>query len=86
MDAVKTTLEEAYADEPFVRILADGKLADTKHVTMTNFCEIGCVYDEHTNNLIVTSTIDNLTKGASGQAVQCMNIICALDETMGLVG
>ena len=86
MDAVKATLEKAYIDEPFVRILADGKLADTKHITMTNVCEIGCVYDEHTNSLIITSTIDNLTKGASGQAVQCMNIICGLNETLGLLG
>ena len=84
MDAVKSTLNDAYAGEPFVRILPDGKLADTKHVTMTNFCEIGYVHDEHTNTLIVTSTIDNLTKGASGQAVQCMNIMCDLEETMGL--
>lgn len=86
LDAVRSTLEKTYADEPFVRVLAAGKLADTKHVTMTNFCEIGCVYDEHTDNLIVTSTIDNLTKGASGQAVQCMNIICGLEETTGLLG
>jgi N-acetyl-gamma-glutamyl-phosphate reductase len=86
MDAVKDILEKAYADEPFVRILSDAKLADTKHVTMTNVCEIGCVYDEHTNTLIVTSSIDNLTKGASGQAVQCMNIMCGLDESAGLIG
>lgn len=85
-EAARNCLENAYAKEFFVRVLPEGKLADTKHVTMTNFCEISCVYDEHTGNLIVTSAIDNLTKGASGQAVQCMNIACGLDETMGLIG
>jgi len=84
LDAVNAALKSAYADEQFVRLLPSGKLADTKHVTMTNFCEIGWVYDKHTGNLIVTSSIDNLTKGASGQAVQCMNIICGLEENTGL--
>lgn len=85
LEAAMETLEQTYAEEPFVRILPEGKLADTKNVTMTNVCEIGCVFDQHTGNLIVTSTIDNLTKGASGQAVQCMNIICGLDEKTGLI-
>jgi N-acetyl-gamma-glutamyl-phosphate reductase len=78
-------LQNAYGTEPFVKVLPCGTLADTKHVTMTNFCEIGHVFDEHTGKLIVTSAIDNLTKGASGQAVQCMNIIFGLDETEGLL-
>lgn len=73
-----------YKNEMFVRILADGKFADTKNVTMTNSCEIGFAYDEHTGKLIVTSAIDNLTKGAAGQAVQCMNIMFGLEESFGL--
>ncbi|NLG13354.1 MAG: N-acetyl-gamma-glutamyl-phosphate reductase [Lentisphaerae bacterium] len=77
-------LNQTYKNEPFVRILKKGQLADTKHVTMTNFCEIGCAYDKRTNRIIVSSVIDNLTKGASGQAVQIMNIICGYDETTGL--
>ena len=52
---------------------------------MTNCCEIGYNYDSHTNKVIVTSCIDNLTKGASGQAVQCMNIRFGLPETEGLL-
>ena len=84
-DAVKNTLDTAYAAEKFVRILPQGELADTKHVTLTNFCEIGHVYDKHTGNIIVTSVIDNLTKGASGQAVQCMNIMTGKGETEGLL-
>jgi N-acetyl-gamma-glutamyl-phosphate reductase len=83
--AVLEALESAYADEFFVKVLPCGTLSDTKHVTGTNFCEIGHTYDEHTGKVIITSTIDNLTKGASGQAVQCMNIICGLPETTGLI-
>ena len=83
--AVFETLEKAYKDEFFVKVLPCGTLSDTKHVTRTNFCEIGHTYDKHTGKIIITSTIDNLTKGASGQAVQCMNIICGLDEKAGLI-
>ena len=68
-----------------MRILPAGKLPDTKYVTMTNCCEIGYTFDTHTNKLIVCSVIDNLTKGASGQAVQCMNIRFGLDESTGLL-
>ena len=71
-------------DEPFVRVLAPGKLAETKHITLTNMCEIGCVYDERTNRLIVSSAIDNLTKGASGQAVQNLNLMCGFPEITAL--
>ena len=77
-------LHAAYDGEPFVRVLGAGKLADTKHVTMTNRCEIGCLYDARTNRLIVSSAIDNLTKGASGQAVQNLNLVCGFPETAGL--
>lgn len=85
-DAARATacLQEAYEGKPFVRVLDKGELADTKHVTMTNCCEIGCAYDERTNRLIVSSAIDNLTKGASGQAVQCLNIRLGIPEQAGL--
>ena len=83
--AALDALRRAYAGEPFVRVLPEGQLADTKHVTMTNMCEIGCAFDRRTGRLIVSSVIDNLTKGASGQAIQCMNILCGLDETAGLL-
>lgn len=83
-DDVGNTLHSAYDDEPFVRILPGGKLADTKHVTLTNVCEIGYAYDAHMERVILSSAIDNLTKGASGQAVQCLNILCGFPETMGL--
>ena len=84
-EAIAATYAKAYGSERFVRVLAEGKLPDTKHVTLTNSCEIGYAYDEHTGNLIVCSVIDNLTKGASGQAVQDMNIRFGLDEATGLL-
>ena len=81
---ISDVFEQYYGNEPFIRMLPDGKLADTKHVTMSNICEIGYVIDKRTNKLIITSAIDNLTKGAAGQAVQCMNIMCGFDEVLGL--
>jgi N-acetyl-gamma-glutamyl-phosphate reductase len=77
--------EKAYANEQFVRVLGAKKFSDTKYVTMTNCCEIAYNIDSHTNKVIVTSAIDNLTKGASGQAVQCMNIIFDFEESEGLI-
>ena len=84
-ETIAATLEQAYAAETFVRVLPAGKLADTKHVTLTNMCEIGYAFDEHTNRVVLSSAIDNLTKGAAGQAVQCMNIICGFPESSGLL-
>lgn len=82
---IETALTQAYQTAPFVRVLPAGKLADTKHVTLTNVCEIGFTYDPHTKKLILSSAIDNLTKGASGQAVQAMNIVYNFNETTGLL-
>jgi len=77
-------LRETYADEPFVRVLNAGELADSKHVTWTNRCEIGVAVDKRTGRAIISSAIDNLTKGGSGQAVQCFNIVAGFPETTGL--
>ena len=82
--AVSEALNEAYDDEPFVQVLPCGSTAETKHVETTNTCEIGHAFDEHSGKIVITSAIDNLTKGASGQAVQCANIVFGLDETAGL--
>ena len=75
---------DAYADEPFVRLLPKGTLPDTKHVTQTNYLDLAWRLDRRTGRLIVMSAIDNLVKGASGQAVQCFNILCGFNETAGL--
>lgn len=71
-----------YESEPFVRIV---EIAQTKNVINTNYCDIAIDVDSRTNNIIVTSTIDNLIKGAAGQAVQNMNILFGIDETCGLL-
>tara|TARA_B100000686_G_scaffold343642_1_gene424839 strand:- start:55 stop:1089 length:1035 start_codon:yes stop_codon:yes gene_type:complete len=73
-----------YTAEPFVRILEPGQFAGTHNVTRSNVCHIGVQVDKRNNRLIITSAIDNLVKGASGQAVQNMNIIMGIDETIGL--
>ncbi len=73
-----------YKDEPFIRVLSEGKLPEIKNVAGSNYCEIGVVSDNRTWRLIVITAIDNLRKGASGQAIQNMNIMCGFEETMGL--
>jgi N-acetyl-gamma-glutamyl-phosphate reductase len=77
--------EEFYKGEPFVRVLPEGKIPGIKNVVNSNFCEIGIKLDERTNRFIIVSTIDNLVKGASGVAVQNMNIMFGMDETLGLI-
>ena len=71
--------------EPFVRLLDAKSLPDTKNVTGSNVIEIAWRLDPRTGRLLVISALDNLTKGASGQAVQSMNILCGFPETAGLV-
>lgn len=75
---------EVYANEPFIRISSLAKLPQTKQVTGSNYCDIGLQVDERTNRLIVISVIDNLIKGAAGQAVQNMNLMFGFPEMMGL--
>mgnify|MGYP000430427044 CR=1 FL=1 len=77
---IEKSLNNAYDCERFVRILPKGKLADTKHITLTNVCEVGFALDKHTGKVILSSAIDNLTRGASGQAVQCFNLIFDFPE------
>jgi N-acetyl-gamma-glutamyl-phosphate reductase len=76
---------KAYGQEPFVRLLAGKALPDTKNVVGTNVIEIAWRLDPRTGRLIVMSAEDNLVKGASGQAVQSLNILCGFPETAGLV-
>ena len=75
----------AYANEPFVRLLEGKALPDTKNVVGTNVIEIAWRLDPRTGRLIVMSAEDNLVKGASGQAVQSMNLMCGFPETAGLM-
>jgi len=85
LDEIYACWEKAYADKPFVSVLPTGTFPDTKHVVGTNRCDFSAVHDPRTDNLIVTSVIDNLVKGASGQAVQIMNLKYGFQETAGLL-
>lgn len=75
-----------YAGEPFVRILPEGRLPNINQVRGSNFCDIGLVIDPRTRRVIVVSAIDNLVKGAAGQALQNMNLMLDCQETEGLRG
>lgn len=76
--------KKVYKNEPFIRILYEDIFPNIKNVRGTNFCEIGIKVNKRTNTLIVVSAIDNLVKGASGQAVHNMNLMMGFDETEGL--
>lgn len=84
-EKISACYAKAYATEPFVRVLEGKALPDTKNVVGTNVCEIAWRLDPRTGRLIVMSAEDNLVKGASGQAVQSMNILCGWPETAGLM-
>ena len=77
-----------YKDEPFIRYVKDReglyRLPDPKVVAGSNFCDIGFEKDDHANRLVILTAIDNLVKGAAGQAVQCLNIMQSLGEKTGL--
>ncbi len=77
--------EKAYADEPFVRLYNPGHVPDLHAVARTNFCDIGVTFDPKTKRAVVVSAIDNLVKGAAGQAVQNMNLLLGYPETEGLL-
>jgi len=78
--------EQTYRDEPFVRVLPAGVPPATQHVRGSNCCDLSLQKDPRTGRLIVMSAIDNIVKGASGQAVQNMNLMNGFPETMGLMG
>jgi len=82
---IDAAFRESYADEPFVRLLDEKRLPDTKNVAGSNFIEIAWRHDPRTGRLMVMSAEDNLVKGASGQAVQCFNLMCGFEETAGLL-
>jgi len=84
IDRAYAVWREAYAGRPFVQVLASGETPDTAHVTGTNRVDVSAVHDPRTGNFVITSAEDNLMKGASGQAVQIMNLWCGFDETAGL--
>lgn len=83
-EQLQAVYEARYADEPFVDVLPQGEVPATRNVKGSNKCQLAVAYSAETNTIVVLSAEDNLVKGASGQAIQNMNIMFGLDETAGL--
>jgi N-acetyl-gamma-glutamyl-phosphate reductase len=82
---VANAFAESYGREPFIRLLGETGLPDTKNVVLTNFVDLAWRHDPRTGRIVLLSAEDNLTKGAAGQAVQSLNLMCGLPETTGLL-
>ncbi|MBP3949573.1 N-acetyl-gamma-glutamyl-phosphate reductase [Bacillus suaedae] len=81
---LRALYQQVYADEPFVRIRPMGQFPSTKEVYGSNYCDIGITYDERTERITVVSVIDNVVKGAAGQAIQNFNVMNGYEEGTGL--
>ncbi|MGA8144356.1 MAG: N-acetyl-gamma-glutamyl-phosphate reductase [Candidatus Acidiferrales bacterium] len=84
-DEIEALYRKFYAERPMVRLLAAGRLPELQHVAHTNFCDIGFALDEAGERLVIVSCLDNLGKGAAGQAVQNLNGMYGYPETAGLI-
>jgi len=84
-ERIRALYEDTYGHEPFVRLCPAGTFPATQHVRGSNCCDIGFACDERTGRIIVMSAIDNIAKGAAGQAVQNMNLMLGLEETSALL-
>jgi len=82
-EQIADAFEQTYRNEPFVRLVGE-TLPEIKHVAYTNFCDIGWRVDAGTRRLVIVSCIDNLVKGAAGQALQNFNVACGIEERTGL--
>jgi len=83
-DEVVKAFKEFYDGDEFVRVYDSGSLPEVKHISGSNYVGLGVVVDERLNRVVVVSCIDNLIKGAAGQAIQNMNLICGFEESTGL--
>jgi N-acetyl-gamma-glutamyl-phosphate reductase len=81
---LQSAYEEFYAGEPFVRVLPAGQLPSTKHVSGMNYVDVAVCRDDVCGRAVAFGVTDNIVKGLSGAAVQCMNLMCGFDETLGL--
>jgi N-acetyl-gamma-glutamyl-phosphate reductase len=84
-DDLLAVYQKVYGDEPFIRLYPPKQVPDLRAVTRTNYCDIGMHYDAKTGRAVVVSAIDNLVKGAAGQAIQNMNLALGFAETAGLL-
>ena len=85
VESILETYEQRYGTEPFIRLYNPGRLPDLRGVARTNFCDIGVALDAKSGRAVVVSAIDNLVKGAAGQAIQNMNLMLGYPETEGLL-
>jgi N-acetyl-gamma-glutamyl-phosphate reductase len=85
IEALYAAWRQAYEGRPFIQLLPAGETPDTASVAGTNRVDLSAVHDPRTGNFVLTSAVDNLVKGASGQAVQIMNLWCGFPETAGLI-
>ena len=85
IEALYAAWRQAYEGRPFIQLLPTGETPDTASVAGTNRVDLSAVHDPRTGNFVLTSAVDNLVKGASGQAVQIMNLWCGFPETAGLI-
>ncbi len=82
--AIRAMYEQFYQNERFVRVLPKGSAVNLRNVTFSNYCDISLHLDARTNSLVICSTIDNMVKGAAGQAIQNMNLLFGVNEAAGI--
>lgn len=84
LETVRSAYMQVWGNEPWIRVLPSGQLPETAHTRGSMFCDIGLVVDIRTGRLIILSAIDNLCRGAAGQALACANLVCGLPVDAGL--
>ncbi len=82
--AIENIYRNFYKDEPFIRVFPQAEAINPRNMRGANFCDLSCTYDLRTGNIVSSGAIDNLVKGAAGQAIQCMNLMVGFPETLGL--
>jgi N-acetyl-gamma-glutamyl-phosphate reductase len=83
---VEDIYQHFYKDEPFIRVFPQAESVNPRNMRGANFCDVSATYDSRTGHVISSGAIDNLVKGAAGQAIQCMNLMVGFPETLGLTG
>ena len=83
---IENIYQQFYQNEPFIRVFPQAESVNPRNMRGANFCDLSCTYDPRTGHIISSGAIDNLVKGAAGQAIQCMNLMVGFQETLGLTG
>lgn len=81
---IENVYRQFYQDEPFIRVFPQAESVNPRNLRGANFCDLSCTFDPRTGHIISSGAIDNLVKGAAGQAIQCMNLMAGFPETLGL--